>query len=484
MANQYDIRTDQIDQQRALLNALTQQSMVSRPGQMAGNVFVGNGLLQALAGPLSVIAQKYGNQDLNQQAIANSQARQTAVSQELQGIMGGGQAQQAPLPAAQVGGSNLPPVEDRSTQLVNTNPEGTSSFAAGNPTPINATDNASPLVNALANQSAASAPSTPAIQTPVPASSPTSGIQPSPLLNSLLTSQFPENQAIGQKALAAQLSRKPETFSPQTVIGPDGKPTQILQGNYGTQKSSGYNPAVDLKLSSGGQAYNPLTVKSGDMLPIRPPNQQNVTVNPTVMQGTEEKQFSKTMGEVNAKRVATAQTVLDTQGEMNDIIQRFKQFESLPVLRGPTADWGVKAAQFGATFGIPVPEGISNAEQFQQLAKSYVTSLVQQGGRGFTDEDAKNAMKSLVDLGNTPQGAQKMRMTLEDANNRAVQRAQQTLQIMSQRYPELKPETDLQRQPLPPVQSPIPQIKDDNGYNSLPSGTTYMAPDGQMRRKQ
>jgi hypothetical protein len=485
MANQFDIRSGQIDRQRALLDALTQRGMQTSPGQMVGNVYVGGGLLQALAGPLSAIISNYGNQSLNKQDLSNGVARQAAMNQELQGLVGGQPTGPVASPAAQIGGSQLPPVEDRSTQLANVNPEGTSSYATGSQTPINATDNASPLAQALVGQQAQPAvaatpamPSTP----PIPQNPQLGGLQN--LISGGLASSFPEVQGIAQKVLAAQLSRKPETFSPQTVIGPDGNPTQILQGSYGTQKASGYNPATENRVSSGGQVYNPLTVKPGDMLPIRPQNQQNITLNPTVMQGTEEKQFSKTLGQKDAERVDTAQKTLDTQGEMNDIIQRFKQFESLPVLRGPTADWGVKAAQFGSTFGIPVPEGISNAEQFQQLAKSYVTSLVQQGGRGFTDEDAKNAMKSLVDLGNSPEGAKKMRMTLEDANSRAVKRAQQTLQIMSQRYPEVKPLTSLQREPLPSVQAPILQIKDDAGYNALPSGAIYTSPDGQTRRKQ
>lgn len=88
MANQYDIQQNSIDRRRSLLDALQQQSLTPARGQMAGQVYVGPGLLDALARPLAALAAGYGNQSLNQDELANSQARKQGMQDDLAGLQG------------------------------------------------------------------------------------------------------------------------------------------------------------------------------------------------------------------------------------------------------------------------------------------------------------------------------------------------------------------------------------------------------------
>ena len=88
MANQYDVQQNNIDRRRSLLDALTQQSLTPQRGQMAGQVYVGPGLLDALARPLAALAAGYGNQSLNQDELANSQARKQGMQDDLASLQG------------------------------------------------------------------------------------------------------------------------------------------------------------------------------------------------------------------------------------------------------------------------------------------------------------------------------------------------------------------------------------------------------------
>jgi hypothetical protein len=372
MQNQYDIQQQNIDGRRSLLNALTQQSLTPQRGQMAGQVYVGPGLLDALSRPLQALAATYGNQQLDQQDMENAQAQKQSLQSDLAGLQG------------KTG-------QDFSTTALGS-------------------DN--PLI-----------------------------------------------QNIGEKSLLnAMAPKKPESFKLQTVAGPDGKPSFAQVGSYGTIKPvDGLNP-YEAPQFVGGEAVIPSQAVPGQLYGRDPAPRINnqIQVTPQFMQGKEESQFGKTLGEKNATRVDAAQTVLDNQSTMQDLISRFKDLESQPMVRGGGANWAVKAAQFGSTFGIPVPEGISNAEQFQSLANGFISDRIAQGGRGFTDEDAKRLQNAVVDLTNSPEGATKVRKTLEDVNNRAVQRATQTLQIMGQRYPELQSPVGLKKSALGPTSTVAP----------------------------
>lgn len=85
-SNEYDIVQGNIKRRRGLVDALTQQSLTPDQGGMVGQVYVGPGLLQALAKPLQALAGSYAGANLDKEEAANSQARQSALVDALAGM--------------------------------------------------------------------------------------------------------------------------------------------------------------------------------------------------------------------------------------------------------------------------------------------------------------------------------------------------------------------------------------------------------------
>lgn len=75
-----------------------------------------------------------------------------------------------------------------------------------------------------------------------------------------MASQFPELQAIGKSDFAG-LNKQPEEkfgHEPRLVMGPDGKPMNVLIGDRGTiRPMTGYQPAVKKEATAGGQVWDP-----------------------------------------------------------------------------------------------------------------------------------------------------------------------------------------------------------------------------------
>lgn len=258
-------------------------------------------------------------------------------------------------------------------------------------------------------------------------------------------SNLPEVQQMGLKNFEALLSPKNiETYGAPVATGPSGELTQF--SNRGRPLKSGVNAyqKPDNKLQivtnpDGTQGLMAVDPNQGIANPIegvtpyvRPPAQTNINNNMSKQEG----QFGKTLGQKDAERFDASNTALQNESAMQSTIQRFKAFEDLPVLRGGLAPLATKAAQIGATLGIPVPENISNTEQLNGLVQNMVVEFIKQGGRGITDEEGQRLVESVPGALSSPEGAKKLRMLMEDISQKNIRRAKATQGYMRQRYPE------------------------------------------------
>jgi len=260
-------------------------------------------------------------------------------------------------------------------------------------------------------------------------------------------SQFPEAQMMGLKNFEAQLSPKNQESYGAPIMGANGK---LYQGsNRGGLKDTGVQgyikPENKLQITENGDGTYGLSsvdLNSGTAVPVpgvspyvRPPAQTNINNNMPKQEG----QFGKTLGQKDAERFDASNTVLANAAERSSMIDRVKALESSPVIRGAGAPFAVKAAQIGATLGIPVPENISNAEQLDAIIQTAVVKFIQQGGRGITDEEGQRMVKTWPGLLQTPEGAKKVREQMEEMNGQDIKRAKTTQSYLQQRYPEAFP---------------------------------------------
>lgn len=343
MANQYDIQQSNIDRRRSLLDALTQQSLTPQKGQMAGQVYIGPGLLDALARPLAALAAGYGQQSLNTDELANTQARQQGLQTDLAGLMG----------------------------------------KTGNDFSTAALGSENPLI-----------------------------------------------QQIGEKSLlSAMAPKKPETFSLQTVAGPDGKPTLRSVGDYGTIK-----PPSDASIGAyekpefvGGEAVIPSQAKPGQIYGRDPAPRVNVQV-----QNTQEGARAKTLGQDEAKQIIAARQQQQSAQINFNMADRLEQLDQNGVLSGPTAKPAVFAGQIANGLGIQLsPDAqktLANTENFNQTIGTTIAGMVlnSSAGRGFTDTDRTYVENSFPSLMQTPQGRKEALRFMKEASVRAVDQGRDT----------------------------------------------------------
>lgn len=258
-----------------------------------------------------------------------------------------------------------------------------------------------------------------------------------------LGSQFPELQAAGMKNLDAQLSPKSlESYSSPVM---DAQGNLIQTSNRGNVRQTGIKgyvkPEREVKIVNnpdGTQSYVSIDANTGDVTPIegeayvRPPAQTNINTNLPKQEG----EFGKTLGKKDAERYDAANTILSNEANQADMINRLKELESQPVMRGGLSDLAVKVSQIGSSLGVPVPESITNAEQANAVIQQAVVAFIQQGGRGITDEEGRRMVKTWPNLLLTPGGAKQVREQMEEINQRNIRQAKTTQNVIRKRYPD------------------------------------------------
>lgn len=278
-----------------------------------------------------------------------------------------------------------------------------------------------------------------------------SGLQNQPGTSGFTTealgSQFPELQQAGMANLQAQLSPRAQESYTAPVMDAQGNLQQFSnRGNVKNTGVQGYNkPSYgNVKTVIGADGTPQLMAIDNEgntkVLPgeayIKPPAQTNINNNMPKQEGS----FGKKLGEKDAERYDNANTILQSEGRMTDMISRIRNLEDSPVLRGGLADLGIKAAEIGSSLGFKTPEKVANAEQLRAILQQGVVDLIKEGGRGITDEDAKRMQQTWPDLLQTPEGARQVRQQMEEINARNIRQAKTTQNVLKQRYPDAFPQ--------------------------------------------
>lgn len=302
-----------------------------------------------------------------------------------------------------------------------------------------------------------------------------------------LGSQFPELQKAGMANLQAQLSPRAQESYTAPVMDAQGNLQQFSnRGNVKNTGVQGYEkPSFgNVKTVIGADGTPQLMAIDNEgntkVLPgeayIRPPAQTNINNN----MPKQESSFGKTLGEEDAKRYSVANDDLKGASAMTDLIGRLDSMKDQPMLWGPASSLATKAATVASILpGVKMPAVVSNTEQLSAIVEGYLKDMIAAGGRGFTDEDAKRVAKSIGGTGASKEGFVQSLQSLKQSNDQFIRRAQTVQSVLKKRYPDAFPQENGDAGQGQPV-----QVKDENSYNQLPSGSIYIGPDGQQRRKQ
>lgn len=312
----------------------------------------------------------------------------------------------------------------------------------------------------------------------------------------LAASEFAETREMGNKALLKALEPKELKMFEGTLYDPyTGKQGPKIEGrkNYKVHR---------------GQMYDPQTgeLVGGQVGQAAPGN--TTTINMPAM----ETAFDKELGKIGAQGTVE-QLVTQRQQVVNNInqVQKLREISGQEMLSGRLAPVGVFISQLGASFGIPVSDKLANSARYDAAFQQPVTQMILAGGRGITNEEGERIAKTWAPLWESPEGRTQILNDLEQLNMRQyqqIEQAAQTLQTQNPRaYETLQRLPGFTAQPAPPPQAPqaapgpqagpgnpqpIPgpaqqqapvQIQSDQEFDALPSGATFLAPDGSLRRK-
>lgn len=100
-----------------------------------------------------------------------------------------------------------------------------------------------------------------------------------------------------------------------------------------------------------------------------------------------------------------------------------------------------------------------------------------------TDGDAQRAWNELLDNINDPGVVKQRLLEIQALNQRAVEAHEMNLDMVRSNYGAGEVDTTSRSAPKPAIGAGVKTIKTDADYNALPSGATFVGPDGKTRRK-
>lgn len=208
-----------------------------------------------------------------------------------------------------------------------------------------------------------------------------------------MTSQLPEMQAMG-KAAFSNLSKPAagdETFGhdPKTVIGPDGKPMLVVQGNRGTTKplqgyspeSTEWGPVVSVGTSPDGKPLMGQVNAKTKEIRYAPSGGQQINID-TKGEGIALNNLPKVLEGARGQMI--------TANKSREAAERiYKLADDPEVITGFGANVLSGVAAAGAKLGFNGPEGVAKTQAlFTDLAKSTLDGLQQMKGSS-SDKDVQ-----------------------------------------------------------------------------------------------
>lgn len=263
-------------------------------------------------------------------------------------------------------------------------------------------------------------------------------------------------------------SSKPESFKGLTTVrGPDGKPMLVQAGNRGSVKQVEGMLPYERPMAVRGEVLDPMTMQSYGMYGQADPG---TNVNVTNFMPAQETAYSKETGKQVAGRTVD-QLLVQREQVVNNFnqVQKMKQIANEGLVSGRLAPLGVFIGQTLSSFGVPVPEKLANAEQYDAAFQQPITQMILAGGRGITNEEGERIAKTWAPLWSSAEGRMKILQDLEQLQRRKFQSIEQATEHLR----EQRPDTYEMLQRDPAMQMSIPPI--DPNAQTIPGVTPVPA---------
>lgn len=265
-------------------------------------------------------------------------------------------------------------------------------------------------------------------------------------MNTLLNSGVPELQAMGMELFKASLSPaelkiyEGQLYNPQTgELGPKIPGKRNLKAHR-------------------GQLFDPETGETvGGPIGQAAPG---TSVNVTNVMPAQETAYSKQVGKMVGDRTID-QLLVQREQTANNLnqVQKLKQIANEGMVSGRVAPLGVFMGQVMSSFGVPVPEGLANAERYDAAFQQPVTQMILAGGRGITNEEGERIAKTWAPLWSSAEGRMKILDDLEQLNRRKFKSIMDATEQLKTQRPDVY--EMLQRDPAmqltPPPENPTLQ---------------------------
>lgn len=293
--------------------------------------------------------------------------------------------------------------------------------------------------------------------------------------------------ATGDTGMAADIAKLAPIQKPPTMPGVYNKTNAD-----GTISQQIYNPTT--KSYDAGPSYTPTDLMRATAYVDK--TNQDIQYKP------EEVGIASSNAEAARQRVQVAQTDAARKQSKAALESRVTQEQLRQGFQGATTQLDENIAladellkpdsgldgNFGARGWIPNAPGIDAANARAQLerlkARSGLTELTRLGNQGIrltpvSDNDIKVVQSSAMNMDKN-QDATSARKELTRYRDTLVKAKQEAADNYNGLIGAYNPQGQQQQAPAPGQPT---RINNDADYNSLPSGATFVAPDGSMRRK-
>jgi hypothetical protein len=248
------------------------------------------------------------------------------------------------------------------------------------------------------------------------------------------------------------------------------------------------SPTIRMNTGSPGQTIG-LAEQQPANTPSAGPSFGVKPAAPSASRAKQDEKYGTELGEMRAEITRAgflAPAQLTKLSRMEQLLQG--------VEGGRLAPAGLEIASAAQSLGIKLDPKLGNKEAAQALAVEMALGMRQPGTGAFTDKDFENFMSTVPGLAKTAEGRAQITATLRAKANRDLE-----LSRMAREYVKQKGALDdgfFDQAAQFMSENPVvvgrggaanvggaARVNSDAEYNALPSGSTFVGPDGKTRRK-
>lgn len=153
-----------------------------------------------------------------------------------------------------------------------------------------------------------------------------------------------------------------------------------------------------------------------------------------------ETKFMETLGTKTADAVDTIRNSKIQAQKTTAVVNQLESLDKKGTFSGPTANLATNLSAFADTFGIPVDKGkLGRSQEYAGVLAQQISAYLTSGagvGRSLTDADREQLEKQFAQLVVTPAGRKRIFNSLRSAAQRDIQYADQVQANLEKSYPE------------------------------------------------